>query len=194
MDQIKKSFREFAAVFSEFISNEQNFRNIESALVLMVKSLKEGGKIISFGNGGSMSDAMHFAEELTGRYRQNRPPVPALAISDPTHLTCTANDFGFDAVFSRFIEAHGKKGDVAFAISTSGNAGNVLAACKIAKQKGLRIVALTGNTGGKLAGMADVGILVPHIGYSDRIQEIHIIIIHVLVQMIEKELFPDLDH
>ena len=186
MDLIKKSLEQSANVLKDFMNHEDNIRNIKSAADIMVESLKNGGKIISFGNGGSMCDAMHFAEELTGRFRDDRPAIAALAISDPSHITCTANDYGFEAIFSRYIEAHGKPGDVALAISTSGNSSNVIKACEAAKKKGLRIVALTGKTGGKIAPLADVEIRVPFNGYSDRIQEIHIKVMHIWIEYIEK--------
>ncbi len=186
MDLIQNSLNESLKVLREFMENKSSISAIFSASSLMISSLKAGGQIISFGNGGSMSDAMHFAEELTGRFRDDRPAISAVSISDPTHITCVANDYGFDAIFSRFIEANGRKGDVALAISTSGNSGNVIKACEAARLKGIKIVALTGKTGGKLAGMADVEIRVPHFGYSDRIQEVHIKVIHILIELIEK--------
>ncbi len=186
MDLIRKSLQESLNVLKEFIDNESNIKAIEAAGQIMVSSLKAGGKIISFGNGGSMSDAMHFAEELTGRFRDDRPAISALSITDPTHISCVANDYGFDAVFSRFIQANGRKGDVVLAISTSGNSKNVILACEEAKKQGIKVVALTGKTGGKLASLADVEIRVSHSGYSDRIQEVHIKVIHILIEYIEK--------
>jgi D-sedoheptulose 7-phosphate isomerase len=186
MDLIKKSLEQSANVLKDFMNHEGNIPKIKSAADIMVESLNNGGKIISFGNGGSMCDAMHFAEELTGRFREDRPAIAAIAISDPSHITCTANDYGFEAIFSRYIEAHGKPGDVALAISTSGNSANVIKACEAAKKKELRIVALTGKTGGKIAPLADVEIRVPFNGYSDRIQEIHIKVMHIWIEYIEK--------
>ena len=188
MDLIRKSLQESLLVHKSFVENEDNIKAMEAAGKILVASLSNGGKIISFGNGGSMSDAMHFAEELTGRFRDDRPPIAALAISDPTHISCVANDYGFDAIFSRFIEAHGRKGDVAFALSTSGNSANVIRACETARKKGMKIIALTGKTGGTLASLADLEIRVPHMGYSDRIQEVHIMVIHILIEFIEKNL------
>ena len=186
MELIKKSLNESLKVLIEFKEDESNIQAISLAGEIMVSSLKKGGRIISFGNGGSMSDAMHFAEELTGRFRDERPAISAVSISDPSHITCVANDYGFDAIFSRYLEANGRKGDVVLAISTSGNSGNVIKACEVARSKGIKIVALTGKTGGKLAKLADVEIRVPHKGYSDRIQEIHIKVIHILIEIIEK--------
>lgn len=186
MEHIRKSLAEARDVLDAFISDNKNLEAIQDAASLILSSLKNGGKVISFGNGGSMCDAMHFAEELTGRFRDDRPAIPAIAISDPSHITCTANDYGFRAIFSRYIEALGQAGDIAFAISTSGNSENIVLAAEAAKIKGMKVVALTGKSGGKLASLADVEIRVPHNGYSDRVQEVHIKVIHVLIEMIER--------
>lgn len=156
--------------------------------MLIANSFKQGGKVISCGNGGSHCDAMHFAEELTGRYRENRPGYPAIAISDVSHLSCVSNDFGYEYVFSRYLEAVGQKGDVLFGLSTSGNSKNVLNAIKVAKEKGMKVIAMTGKDGGQMAGLADVEIRVPHFRYADRIQEIHIKVIHILMMLIEFEM------
>lgn len=174
---------EAVQVLQKFIANDST--QIAQAAKVMVESLQKNGKIISCGNGGSHCDAMHFAEELTGRYRKNRKAIPALCVSDPSHLSCVGNDYGFEFVFSRFIEAHGREGDVLLAISTSGQSTNILRAAETARAQGMKVVALTGNTGGKLAAFADVEIRVPHIGFADRIQEIHIKIIHILILLIE---------
>jgi D-sedoheptulose 7-phosphate isomerase len=189
MEDIKKDFLEAKSLLAQFINGKGNLEMVEQAGILMVNSLKNGGKIISCGNGGSMSDAMHFAEELTGRYRDDRPPIAAISISDATHLTCVANDYGFESIFSRFVESVGSKGDVLLAISTSGNSANVLKAVEAAKKNGMRVVGLTGKDGGKLAPSCDVEIRVPYFGYADRIQEIHIKVIHSLINYIERYLF-----
>ena len=154
----------------------------------MVFSLKNGGKIISCGNGGSMSDAMHFAEELTGRYRSDRDPIPAISISDPSYLSCVSNDYGYDYVFSRFIKAFGSNGDVLLAISTSGNSKNVIEAIRMAKQKGMIVIGLSGKTGGEMSEIVDVEIRAPFSEYADRAQEIHIKVIHSLIDFIELNL------
>jgi D-sedoheptulose 7-phosphate isomerase len=154
----------------------------------MVTSIRNGGKIISCGNGGSMCDAMHFAEELTGRYRENRKAIPAISISDPSHISCVANDFGYDFVFSRYLEAVGQKGDVLLAISTSGNSKNVIEAIKTAKEKGMKVIGLTGKSGGAMAELCDVEIRAPYSEYADRAQEIHIKVIHSLIDFIENQL------
>lgn len=133
-----------------------------------------------------MCDAMHFAEELTGKFREERKPLPAISISDPSHITCVGNDYGFQFVFSKYLEGIGKKGDVLLAISTSGNSENIINAANYAKANNIKVVSLTGKDGGKLSGLSDVEIRVPHFGYSDRIQEIHIKVIHILILLIEK--------
>ncbi|MDR9486923.1 D-sedoheptulose 7-phosphate isomerase [Salibacter sp.] len=185
---IESQFQEAKKTLENFISNPKNAESIEQSAQLMVESISKGSKVISCGNGGSMSDAMHFAEELTGRYRDNRKSLPAIAISDPGYLTCAGNDFGYDFVFSRFIEGMGQKGDTLLAISTSGNSANVVNAAKTAREKGMKVVALTGKKGGELVNHCDVEVRVQHEGYADRIQEIHIKIIHCFIGLIEKAL------
>ncbi|MCC4799032.1 D-sedoheptulose 7-phosphate isomerase [Enterovibrio norvegicus] len=187
-DLIRSELTEAASVLDAFLKDEKNIANIEAAAKLLADSFKAGGKVLSCGNGGSHCDAMHFAEELTGRYRENRPGYPAIAISDPSHISCVSNDFGYEFVFSRYLEAVGMKGDVLFGLSTSGNSGNILRAIEAAKAKGMTSIMLTGKDGGKMAGLADIEIRVPHFGYADRIQEVHIKIIHILIQLVEKEM------
>lgn len=178
-------FEEAQKVLSEFISNPENFEKIDLATIQMGKALQNGGKIISCGNGGSMADAMHFAEELSGRYRNDRPALAAISISDPTHISCVGNDYGYAQVFSRYIEAIGKPGDVLLAISTSGNSENVFHAIQEAKNKGMYVVGLTGKNGGKIAEYCDIEIRAPYSEYADRAQEIHIKVIHSLISGIE---------
>ncbi len=187
-DLIRSELNEAAEVLQAFLSDDTNIAQIEAAAKMIADSFKQGGKVLSCGNGGSHCDSMHFAEELTGRYRENRPGYPGIAISDPSHLSCVSNDFGYDHVFSRYVEAVGSKGDVLFGLSTSGNSGNILKAIEAAKAKGMKSIALTGKDGGKMAGLADIEIRVPHFGYADRIQEVHIKIIHIVIQLIEKEM------
>ncbi|MEN8122053.1 MAG: D-sedoheptulose 7-phosphate isomerase [Bacteroidota bacterium] len=189
MDIIYNDFVEAKNVLVKFINDKNNLKSIELAGKEMVESLKNGKKIISCGNGGSMSDAMHFAEELTGRFRENRPGIAAISISDPSHISCVANDFGYEYIFSRFIESMGNENDVLLAISTSGNSANVLKAAETAKNKGMKVVALTGKSGGKLAALCDIEIRVAHKGFADRVQEIHIKIIHSLINYIESNIF-----
>ena len=187
--KIKQQFEEAQQVLAAFLADEKNLQNIETAGKLMVDALQEGHKIISCGNGGSMCDAMHFAEELSGRYRNDRPAIAAVSISDPSHITCVGNDYGFDFIFSRFLESLGKPGDVLLAISTSGNSANVLQAVETARRRNILVVALTGKDGGKLAELADVEIRAPHSAFADRAQEIHIKVIHSLIGFIEAEMF-----
>lgn len=183
---ILTELKEAAKVLDQFLGKEENLQKIAEGAKLMSDGILAGGKIVSCGNGGSHCDAMHFAEELTGRYRENRRALPAIAISDPSHISCVSNDFGYDFIFSRYLEALGKEDDVLLAISTSGNSKNILRAAEMAKQKKMKVVALTGGNGGELADLADVEIRVPHIGFADRIQEVHIKIIHIFIQLIEK--------
>jgi len=171
-----------------FLQNPETIQRIRQAVTLMSTSLQSGGKIISCGNGGSMCDAMHFAEELSGRFRNDRKALAALSISDPSHISCVGNDYGYESVFSRYVEAIGRRGDVLLAISTSGNSANVIAAVKAAQQCGMKVVALTGKDGGQLAQMADLEIRAPYSEYADRAQEIHIKVIHCLILGIETQL------
>lgn len=187
-DLIRSELNEAAEVLNKFLSDDHNIAQIEAAAKMIADSFKQDGKVLSCGNGGSHCDSMHFAEELTGRYRENRPGYAGIAISDPSHLSCVSNDFGYDFVFSRYVEAVGRKGDVLFGLSTSGNSGNIVKAIEAAQAKGMKTIALTGKDGGKMAGLADIEIRVPHFGYADRIQEIHIKIIHIIIQLIEKEM------
>lgn len=184
---ISAELNQAAEVLQSFLKDENNLRNIEKAAKAIADSIKQGGKVISCGNGGSHCDAMHFAEELTGRYRDNRKAIPAICVSDPSHISCVSNDFGYEFVFSRYLEALGSKGDVLLGISTSGNSGNIIRAAQTAKEKGMKVIILSGKDGGKLAPLADIELRVPHFGYADRIQEVHIKIIHILILLIEKE-------
>ena len=185
--EIKKQFEEAQLILSQF-QNTENFEKIETAIEMMCTALKAGNKIISCGNGGSMCDAMHFAEELSGRFRNNRRGLAAVSISDPSHISCVANDFGYDFVFSRYIEAIGQSGDVLLGISTSGSSKNVILAVEEAKKKGMKTLVLTGKDGGKLAELADLEISAPYSEFADRAQEIHIKIIHNFILGIELNL------
>ena len=185
--EIKKHFDEALEVLSAF-NTDENLQKIEHAIKILSESINNGNKIISCGNGGSMCDAMHFAEELSGRFRNDRKGLAAISISDPSHISCVANDYGYEYVFSRYLEALGNTGDVLLGISTSGNSENVIKAVELAKSKGIRTIVLTGKTGGKLATLSDLEIRAPHSEYADRAQEIHIKVIHALIDGIEKEL------
>jgi D-sedoheptulose 7-phosphate isomerase len=175
-------------VLTAFLSDSKNIASIELAADAMAEAVSKGGKILSCGNGGSMCDAMHFAEELTGRYREDRKAIPAIAISDASHMSCVGNDYGYDSIFSRYLEALGNHGDILLAISTSGNSPNVIKAAKTAKSKGMKVIGLTGKDGGELASLCDVEVRVQHFGFADRVQEIHIKVIHILILLIEKKL------
>ena len=181
-DDLKQSL----AVLDAFIRKEDTVSLIDRAIEICADSIKNGGKVISAGNGGSMCDAQHFAEELTGRYRADRPSLAAVAVCDPSHLTCVGNDYGFDYVFSRFIEGMGMKGDVFLGISTSGNSKNIIEACKAARKKGMKSVCLLGKDGGNLKDLCDLPIIVAHDGFADRIQEVHTMVIHIMIIGIEE--------
>lgn len=187
-DLILAELNEAQQVLTNFLNNPENINRIQATADLMATAVQNGRKILSCGNGGSMCDAMHFAEELTGRYRDDRPAIPAIAISDASHISCVSNDYGYASIFSRYVEALGQPGDVLLCISTSGNSSNVLKAAEAARNKGVKVVSLTGKDGGKLADLSDLEIRVPHFRYADRIQEIHIKVIHILILLIEKSL------
>ena len=182
IDDLKESLQ----VLEQFIKRPDTAALIEKAIAMCADCIKSGGKVISAGNGGSMCDAQHFAEELTGRYRGDRKALPAIAICDPSHLTCVGNDYGFDYVFSRFVEGMGQRGDVFLGISTSGNSSNIIEACKVASSKGMKTICLLGKNGGKLKDLCDLPLIVPHEGFADRIQEVHTMIIHIMIRGIEK--------
>src|ERR1035437_10283704 len=172
-DIINQNFLEATDVLATFVSDKKNFAAIEKAGNILVQAIKKGNKVISCGNGGSMCDAMHFAEELSGRFREDRKALPAISISDPSHISCAANDYGYEKVFSRYIEAVGNKGDALLVMSTSGNSANIVNAIIAAKDKGMTIIGLTGKNGGKMAGLCDIEIRAPYSQYADRAQEIH---------------------
>ena len=186
--KLRNHFEEGAKLADAVLRDEAFLAAMERGAQLLVEALGSEHKILSCGNGGSMCDAMHFAEELSGRYRDDRKPFAALSLSDPSAMTCIGNDYGFERVFARQTLALGQSGDVLLAISTSGNSGNVLAAATQAKELGMGVLALTGNDGGKLAGLADVEVRVPWSGYADRIQEVHIRCIHAWIDAVEQQL------
>jgi len=188
---IQAEFSQAAQVLEKFMSNEHNIELVERAAKVIADSILQGGKVISCGNGGSHCDAMHFAEELTGKYRENRRAIPAICISDPSHISCVGNDYGYEFIFSRYIDGLGNKGDVLLGISTSGNSMNIIRAAEAAKEKGMKVIILSGKDGGKLAPLADVELRVAHQGYADRIQEVHIKIIHILMLLIEKQVIAN---
>jgi D-sedoheptulose 7-phosphate isomerase len=188
---IAETLAEAHAALDALRENAAALGAIAAAGRALAETLGHGGRVFSCGNGGSMCDAMHFAEELSGRYRDDRRALAAVAISDPSHLSCVANDYGYEAVFSRYLEAHARGGDCLLAISTSGSSRNVLAAAATAKALGMTVVALTGRAGAPLGETADIAICTPAGRYADRVQELHIKVIHILIALIEHTLFPD---
>ena len=185
-NRLDEHFSEAAQLLDTVRKDAAFMDAVEAAGTAMCQAIAQGGKIISCGNGGSMSDAMHFAEELSGRYRDDRPGLPAISCSDPSHITCVGNDYGFDQIFARFVQALGRSGDCLLAISTSGNSTNVLEAAKAAKSKGMTVIGLTGRGGGALKALCDAAVDVPWDGYADRVQEVHIKVIHAWIDLIER--------
>ncbi len=185
---VENSFREALETLQTFISNETNLQAVEQAGNIIATAIKQGKKVMSCGNGGSLCDASHFAEELTGRFRNNRNPLPAIALNDAPHITCVANDYSFDEVFSRAVDALGQPGDVLLAISTSGTSKNILRAVAVAKEKGITVIGMTCDSDNPLRQLADVAICAPRTPYSDRIQEIHIKAIHIMIEVLEAQL------
>jgi D-sedoheptulose 7-phosphate isomerase len=188
---IRDSLEEASHRLQIFLHSESNLKSIEDAAAVIVKALKTKNKIISCGDGGSLCDATHFAEELTGKYRNDRVALPAISINDPAYITCVGNDYSFSEIYSRYVDALGQEGDVLLAISTSGCSENVLKASKAARKKGMAVVCLTSDTDNPLRKESDISICAPKSDYSDRIQEIHIKVIHILIQLVEKELKID---
>ncbi|ACZ09628.1 Phosphoheptose isomerase [Sebaldella termitidis] len=191
MDQIlKQSFLEEYEVLGAFIKDEKNFETIGKIATELADAYKNGKKSLIAGNGGSNCDAMHFAEEFTGRFRKERPALPSISISDSSHITCVGNDYGFDAIFSKGVEAFGQEGDFFLGLSTSGNSKNIIEAVKVAKEKGLKTVALLGKDGGQLKGMCDYEFII-NAKTSDRVQEVHMMILHIIIEGVERVLFPE---
>lgn len=187
---IRTNLLDAREALDHLINDGAQLANIEAGASLLIDTLRSGRRVISCGNGGSMCDAMHLAEELSGRFRENRPAMAAVAISDPSYITCVANDYGYDQVFARFVEGNGDDGDVLFAISTSGNSPSVVLAAQAAQAKGMRVIGLTGRAGSQLEQFADVSICTSAGRYADRIQELHIKVIHILIELIERALQP----
>lgn len=190
-DDILASLNEARVSLDNFINNSNEIDKIEKAAKLIVNSFQSGNVIFSCGNGGSMSDAIHFAEELSGKFRNPRSALPALAISDPGHISCVSNDYGYEHIFRRFLEAHLKNGDTLLAISTSGTSKNVINAAEFVKENGGKVISLTGKEGTALGTISDIDICAVAGQYADRVQELHIKIIHILIEMVEREIFPE---
>jgi len=190
IDVVRATLAEARDALAALLANEAAQAEVARAGRLLADTFRAGGKVYSCGNGGSMCDAMHFAEELSGRYRDDRPGYAAVAISDPSHLSCVGNDYGYEQVFARFIAAHGRAGDVLLAITTSGTSKNVVAAVKKARELGVKVIALTGKNGTPVCDLADIAIVTPAGRYADRVQELHIKVIHVLIELVERDLAP----
>ena len=190
-ENILSALDDAQSALAALIRNESALSSIQTAGALLIKTFEGGGRVYTCGNGGSTSDAMHFAEELAGRFRHNRKGLPAQAISDVGHLTCVANDFGYEQVFSRYLDAHGRAGDCLLAISTSGKSTNIVNAAVAAKEIGMTVIALTGQEMSQLGVLADVCIATPAGDFADRVQELHIKVIHILLELIERQFFPE---
>lgn len=191
-DLVRRTLLDSRNGLDALLQDAEILDRIERAGGILSETFASGNTVFSCGNGGSLCDALHFAEECTGRFRRDRPPLPATAIADPAHLSCTANDFGWNQVFSRYLRAHGKPGDLLVALSTSGRSENILEAAREARGREMRIVALTGTRGSALGALADIDIPTPSGPYSDHVQELHITVLHLLVQISERTLFPEL--
>lgn len=187
---IEQTLLDARAALDALLANQATLQAIDAAGALLAEVFQRDGRAFSCGNGGSMCDAMHFAEELSGRYRLNRPALAAASISDPSHLSCVGNDYGYEQVFSRYLEAHARRGDVLLGISTSGTSANVVAAARAARLKGVKVIALTGKPGATLGTLADIEICTPGGQFADRVQELHIKVIHILIESVERRLFP----
>jgi D-sedoheptulose 7-phosphate isomerase len=186
---IKANLVEAQSALEALLSNEAALESIQQAGEALVESFKRGGRVFSCGNGGSMCDAMHFAEELSGRFREDRPALGATAMSDPGHMSCVANDYGYEYVFSRYLEAHAREGDLLLGISTSGTSKNILKAVEAAKARGVVVVSLTGKPNSAIGELADIDICTPGGRYADRVQELHIKVIHTLIDFTEQGMF-----
>jgi D-sedoheptulose 7-phosphate isomerase len=187
---VRAALDEAATALDRLRADDAMLARIEKAGEMLASTFAEGGRVYSCGNGGSMCDAMHFAEELTGRFRDDRAGYAALAISDAGHLSCVGNDYGYEQVFARFVRAHGRSGDALLAISTSGTSKNVIAAAQAARELSMKTIALTGRDGTPLVDLADVAIVTPGGRYADRVQELHIKVIHILIELVERRLAP----
>jgi D-sedoheptulose 7-phosphate isomerase len=190
IEHIESSLQEAHAALTALLSNRDTLADIERAAKILVGVFEAKGRVYSCGNGGSMCDAMHFAEELTGRYRLDRPALGATAISDPGHMSCVGNDLGYEQVFSRYIEAHGRSGDCLVALSTSGTSKNIVRAARTARELGLKVIILSGRRSPELEALSDVYLCTPGGQFADRVQELHIKVLHILIELIERHFFP----
>ena len=190
IQHIQSSLLEAHTALTNLLSNQEALASVERAASLLIKVFERKGHVYSCGNGGSMCDAMHFAEELTGRYRRDRAALGAAAISDPGHMSCVGNDLGYEQVFSRYIEAHGRAGDCLLALTTSGTSKNILAAARTAKSLGVSVIVLSGRQSQELEALSDVYICTPAGIFADRVQELHIKVLHILIELVERHFFP----
>ncbi len=188
---IKTSLTEAQTALEYLLTDKTTLFAIESAAKILIDSFQNSGRLFCCGNGGSMCDAMHFAEELTGRYRKDRKGFPAISISDPSHISCVANDFGYDHIFSRYVESHGRPGDTLLVISTSGKSTNILKAARSAKNAGMKVIALTGQKDAPIESLCDLCICTSAGQFCDRIQELHIKVLHILIELIERHFYPE---
>jgi D-sedoheptulose 7-phosphate isomerase len=190
IEHIESSLREADAALTSLLADKNTISSIERAAGLLIQVFETKGRVYSCGNGGSMCDAMHFAEELTGRYRMDRPALAAAAISDPGHMSCVGNDYGYEHVFSRYMEAHGRTGDCLLALSTSGTSKNIIHAARSAKALGLGVIVLAGRRSAELEELSDIYICTPAGKFADRVQELHIKVLHILIELVERHFFP----
>jgi D-sedoheptulose 7-phosphate isomerase len=190
-DAVRAALSEAQTGLQNLLADAETINQVEKAGQLLADTFKKDGRVFSCGNGGSMCDAMHFAEELSGRFRGDRPALAAVSISDPSHMSCVSNDYGYEFVFSRYLEAHGRAGDVLLAISTSGKSKNVLKAIEVAKKKGIKVIGMTGKRDSPMGGVCDILLATPAGKYADRVQELHIKIIHILIELVERQIFPE---
>lgn len=190
IEHVKASLTEAQATLNTFLNNHQALQSVADAALLLTHAFENSGRAYSCGNGGSMCDAMHFAEEFSGRFRLDRPGMPAVAISDPSYISCVANDYGYDQVFSRFVQAHCRAGDVLLAISTSGKSPSILNAARAGSEIGMHVIGLTGKPGTELASLCNVCIEAPAGRFADRVQEMHIKVIHILIELVERAICP----
>ncbi len=189
-EHIKNSYFAAYETVKKFVENSENIERTAKISEELAEAYRNGKKSLIAGNGGSNCDAMHFAEEFTGRFRKDRRALPSISISDSSHITCVGNDYGFNFIFAKGVEAFGQEGDFFFGISTSGNSQNIVEAVKIAKEKGLKTVGLLGKDGGKLKGVCDYEFIV-QAETTDRIQEVHMMILHIVIEGVERILFPE---
>lgn len=187
---IRSAFEDARSALDAFLNEEGNIVRVMALSKLTSEILQRRGRVMICGNGGSYCDALHFAEEFTGRYRKDREALPVMALGEASHVTCVGNDYGFDEIFSRQVDAFGHEGDLLIAISTSGNSRNIIRAVEAAKERSMHTAALLGKGGGKLKGVCDLEWVIPA-ATSDRVQEIHMAILHITIEAVERELYPE---